>query len=228
MHLLILIAFIALLVFGPQLWARNTFQRYAGPSDRIPGSGGELARHLLDRFDMQDVGVEVAVANLDHYDPASRTVRLSQRNYADHSLTAVAIAAQEVGHAIQHKQNDPKLLWRTRLVMLAQSAEKIGAGAMLIIPLAVALTRSPGAGLLMGVVGIFSLGSAALVHLITLPVELDASFSKALPVLQQGEYISKQDEKAVRRILKAAAYTYVAASLASLLNIWRWLAILRR
>jgi len=68
---------------------------------------------------------------------------------------------------------------------------------------------------------------ATIVHLVTLPVEIDASFGKALPVLIEGEYIQPEDEVAVRRILRAAALTYVAASLASLLNLWRWFRILR-
>jgi Zn-dependent membrane protease YugP len=76
--------------------------------------------------------------------------------------------------------------------------------------------------------GIASMGAAAIVHLVTLPVELDASFGKALPILSRGNYISAKDEAAVRRILRAAALTYVAASLASLLNVWRWIALLRR
>jgi len=73
-----------------------------------------------------------------------------------------------------------------------------------------------------------TMGISTLVHLLTLPVELDASFRRALPVLQQGNYLSPEDERGARRILTAAALTYVAASLASLLNLWRWIAFLRR
>jgi Zn-dependent membrane protease YugP len=77
-------------------------------------------------------------------------------------------------------------------------------------------------------IGLGSMASATLVHLVTLPVELDASFGKALPILKSGHYIQSEDEHAVHRVLQAAALTYVAGSLASLLNLARWFAFLRR
>jgi len=98
---------------------------------------------------------------------------------------------------------------------------------MMLLPVAVLVTRSPAAGLIFFAAGLASMGSAALVHLVTLPVEWDASFGKALPILESG-YINQEDQQAARKILKAAALTYVAASLASLFNIWRWLVFLRR
>jgi Zn-dependent membrane protease YugP len=228
MHILLLIVFLVLLVFGPQWWARYTFRRYAGLLPRIPGTGGELARHLLDRFGMPDVPVEKTSQGGDHYDPESRTVRLSPDNYEHNSLTAVAVAAHEVGHAIQHQRKEPKLALRHRLVRLAQTTQQVGAAAMFLLPVAMAITRAPSAGLLMAAIGLGSMAMATLVHLVTLPVELDASFGKALPVLIEGNYIQPQDEAAVRRVLRAAALTYVASSLASLLNLARWLAFLRR
>jgi len=227
MHFVLLFLVIFLLLFGPQFWARYTFKRYSAPLSRIQGTGGELARHLLDRFDMEDVGVEKTQAGGDHYDPETRMVRLSPDNYDQNSLTAVAVAAHEVGHAIQHHRNETKLELRTRLIKATQRAQRIGAGAMLVLPIVMVVTRAPSAGLILLLIGLFSMGSAAVVHLVTLPVELDASFGKAMPILKQG-YISKQDEIAVSKVLKAAAWTYVAASLASLLNIGRWIALLRR
>ena len=116
MPYLILILVLILLVFGPQWWAHYTFRRYAKPVPRIPGSGAELARHLLDRLEMQSVGVEKTEAGNDHYDPQSRTVRLSPQNHDQNSLTAVAVAAHEVGHAIQHQRGEALLNLRTRLV----------------------------------------------------------------------------------------------------------------
>ena len=216
------------IVFGPQWWASYTFKRYANPSDSIPGTGGELARHLLNRFDMKDVKVEKTKPGGDHYDPATKTVRLSPDNFDQKSLTAVAVAAHEVGHAIQHHRNESQLELRTRLIGFAQKAQQLGAAAMIIMPIIMAITRSPHTGLLMIIIGLISMISATLVHLVTLPVEFDASFGKALPILKQGNYIKPDDEKAVNQILKAAAFTYVAASLASLLNIWRWIVLLRR
>ena len=227
MPYLILILVLILLVFGPQWWAQYTFRRYAKPLTRIPGSGAELARHLLDRFEMQTVGVEKTEVGNDHYDPQSRTVRLSPQNHDQNSLTAVAVAAHEVGHAIQHQRGEALLSVRTRLVQFASAAQKFGAAALVVMPIAAVLTRAPSVGLLLLVAGVGSMFLATLVHLVTLPVELDASFNKALPILRSG-YINQKDEAVVRRILRAAAFTYLAGSLASLLNLWRWLAILRR
>lgn len=227
MPYLILILVLILLVFGPQWWAQFTFRRYAKPLTRIPGNGAELARHLLDRFEMQTVGVEKTEVGNDHYDPQSRTVRLSPQNHDQNSLTAIAVAAHEVGHAIQHQRGEALLNVRTRLVHLASAAQKFGAAALVVMPIAAMLTRAPSVGLLLLFAGIGSMFLATLVHLVTLPVELDASFNKALPILRTG-YVSQKDEAVVRRILRAAAFTYLAGSLASLLNLWRWIAILRR
>ena len=228
MHIVFAILLLVLLVFGPQWWALYTFRRYADASPHVPGTGAELARHLLDRFAMTDVGVELAEQGGDHYDPENRVVRLGPDNYNRNSLTAVAVAAHEVGHAIQHQRNETKLALRHRLVRLAQTVQQLGAGAMLLMPVAVAITRAPSAALIMGAIGLGSMASGVLVHLVTLPVELDASYGKALPILRDGDYIQSGDEVAVRRVLAAAALTYVASSLASLLSLARWLAYLRR
>ncbi len=225
-YLLLILLLIALL-FGPQWLAQYTFRRHARPLPRIPGSGGELARHLLDRFEMPAVKVEKSEAGNDHYDPESRTVRLSPDNHDRNSLTAVAVAAHEVGHAIQHHRGEPMLLLRTRLTRVALSLQKLGAAALLVMPVAALVSRSPAMGFLLLLAGVGSMFLTTLVHLVTLPVELDASFNKALPILRNG-YIAKEDEAAVRKILRAAALTYVAGSLASLLNFWRWASILRR
>ncbi|HHL18763.1 MAG TPA: zinc metallopeptidase [Thiothrix sp.] len=227
MHIILIILFIVVLVFGPQWWARHTFKRYSKCQDHIEGTGGELARHLLDRYAMEEVKVEMTETEGDHYDPLSKTVRLSPNNYHDNSLTAIAVATHEVGHAIQHYDSDRRLVLRTRLAQLAQASEKIGSGFMIMMPIMLLLTRSPIASLIFTVAGFISIAGSALMHLVTLPVEWDASFGKALPILKSG-YVREEDYAAIETILKAAAFTYVAASLASLLNVWRWIALLRR
>jgi len=228
MNILFVIVLILLVVLGPQWWARYTFRRYAAQLDRIPGSGAELAQHLLGRFGVSDVRVEQTERGTDRYDPENRTVYLGPENFAGRSLSAVATAAHEVGHALQHHRGEPMLALRHRMVRVAQTAQQVGAGAMMLVPIAALVTRSPVSGLAMGAIGLASMASATLVHLVTLPVELDASFGKALPILKAGRYIEPSDEAAVKRILRAAALTYVAGSLASLLNLARWIALLRR
>jgi len=227
MHIIIILLIILVVIFGPQWWAQYTFRRYAKPLERLQGTGGELARHLLDRFEMQDVKVEETNPNADHYDPTDRVVRLSPDNFNNKSLTAVAVAAHEAGHAIQHHKKEPLLAWRSRLVIFANAVQKFGVSAMMIMPIITAITRAPALGGFLFIVGIGSMFIATLVHLVTLPVETDASFNKALPILESG-YVNEEDMPKVRRILRAAALTYLAGSLASLLNLWRWIAILRR
>ncbi|RMH04310.1 MAG: zinc metallopeptidase [Nitrospirae bacterium] len=223
----LLIMVILALLFGPQLWTHWIFAKYRRHREDYPGTGAEFARHLLDRFRLTHVKVDTTDLG-DHYDPQTRTVRLLPDHYHGKSLTAVVVAAHEVGHAIQDATGYAPLRERTSLVRLAQRAEKFGAFVMMGIPIMAGLTRSPAGGLLVFLAGLAIMSLSAFVHLITLPVEWDASFRRALPVLEHGRYLSPRDHEAARRILTAAALTYVSASLASLLNIWRWLVLLRR
>lgn len=227
MPILIITLLLLLLLFGPHLWVQAVMRRHSRPRDDFPGTGGEFARHLLLQLDLSAVQVE-ATDSGDHYDPGSRSVRLSTDNFNGKSLTAVAVAAHEVGHALQDKLDYRPLRWRTRLAMLAMGAQQLGNGLFVLAPLVGAMTRAPSSMLLLLTAGLASFGSAALVHLVTLPVEWDASFRRALPLLEAGGYLSENDQKKARQILTAAALTYVAGSLASLLNLWRWLRWMKR
>ena len=227
MRLALLLIIVGIVVFGPQLWTRRVFAQHSAPRPDYPGTGAELARHLLDRLDMQHVKVEMTQQG-DHYDPETKAVRLTPDKFDGKSLTAITVAAHEVGHAIQDHTGYQPFTERTRLVRVAQGAEKLGGVVMMGIPIAAALAQTPVAGVVVLVAGMATMGISTLVHLVTLPVEWDASFRRALPVLQQRNYLSPEDEQGARRILAAAALTYVAASLASLLSLWRWVAFLRR
>lgn len=227
MHFIIILLFVIALLFGPQWWAQYTFKRYSKHLDSLQATGGELARHLLDRFEMPHVKVEKTEPDSDHYDPTDEVVRLSPNNFDGKSLTAIAVAAHEVGHAIQHHRKEPLLLWRSRLVIFANSSQKIGVAAMMLMPILTSITRAPAIGAFLFVIGIGSMFIATLVHIITLPVETDASFNKAMPILEAG-YVDNEDIPKVRRVLRAAALTYLAGSLSSILNLWRWIAILKR
>lgn len=227
MHFVLLAAFFVAIVFGPGLWVQHVMRRYSEPDDRYPGSGAELARHLLTRYGLEAVRVERTDAG-DHYDPTAKAVRLTPANFDGHSLTAITVAAHEVGHALQDKQGFGPLRWRTRLVAATRNIERLGAGLLIASPFLGLLTRAPSVGILVFIGGLLSLGSSTLVHLVTLPTELDASFVRALPMLHKGDYLERADRPHARRILMAAALTYVSASLMSLLNIARWWAILRR
>lgn len=210
----------------PGWWARSVLRRHGAEREDYPHTGAQLARRLLGENGMPDVRVEITERG-DHYDPAAKAVRLSREYYHGRSLTAITVAAHEVGHALQDSRGYAPLAWRTRLVHVAQAAEKAGSLLMLMIPLLILVTRRPSSGIYGFLVGAAGFLSAALVHLVTLPVELDASYRRALPMLA-GAGLPEQDLAPARRILTACAFTYVAASLSGMLNMWRWLAILRR
>jgi len=228
MYFVILLILLILLILGPQWWVRSVLSRYSGEDRRFPGTGGELARHLLDRLSLEQVGVEATTGGQgDHYDPESRCVRLTPDNLHGRSLTAVVTASHEVGHAIQHALGYGPFRWRMRLVRIALVAERLGSFLLFAVPVLTLVTKAPGAGLLMFLAAAATLGVGLLVQLITLPVEWDASFGRAMPLLESG-YLDENQLPAARTILRACALTYLAASLAGLLNFWRWLRFLRR
>jgi Zn-dependent membrane protease YugP len=227
MSVIFFILMLLAVVFLPGLWVRRVLTRYSTPEDRYSGTGEQLARHLLDKNGLQTVAVEVTDQG-DHYDPTDKAVRLTEDKFNGRSLTAITVAAHEVGHAVQDARNYAPLKIRGHLVKASQKIEKIGAGALLISPFIGAFTRVPGLSIFMFAAGFFTLATATLVHFVTLPTEFDASFSRALPMLDKHDILKKVDRPHARRLLTAAALTYVAASLMSLLNIARWWAILRR
>jgi Zn-dependent membrane protease YugP len=224
---LLLIGIVLVIVFGPGIWVRRVLERYDQPADRYAGTGAQLARYLLDKRGLDEVTVE-STDQGDHYDPVAKAVRLTPDKYEGRSLTAITVAAHEVGHAIQDGDGYGPLRFRTRLVRIARPVEKIGAGVLMFAPFVGAIARAPGIGLLMLAAGFVTLATSTLVHLTTLPTEFDASFNRALPTLNDHNILKPVDRPHARRLLTAAALTYVSASLMSLLNVARWWAILRR
>ena len=214
-------------IFLPNLWVKWVMNAYGRDLEGMPGTGGELANHLVERFGLS--GVEVEETNLgDHYDPIAKRVRLSEANFRGRSLTAVAVAAHEVGHAMQDHQQDARLRWRTKLLPLADVVARVGAAIIWAAPIIGLVTKHPVPFFALALLGLSGLIMRMLIHLLTLPIEWDASFGKALPVLQAGDYIGKGQQGVVRRILTAAALTYVAAALADVLNLLRWGALIFR
>lgn len=229
MHIVLILLALMAVLFGPQAWASYVFKRYSKQREDIPGNGAEFARHLLEQLNMQHVKVELADSeDGDHYDPEDKAVRLGKNNFNDNSLTAITVAAHEVGHAIQDHRNEAMHAARIRLITVTHTIQQIGGWLLYLLPVLALISRNPIIGLLTILAGITVMGISVVVHAVTLPVEYDASFNKALPILIKGNYIEAKDQAAAKRILKAAALTYVAASLASLLNLWRWFTLFRR
>ena len=228
MPILLVLAAIAVLalVFGPMLWTRSLLAKHAADRPDFPGTGGELARHLLDLHGLGQVTVEPTERG-DHYDPRAKAVRLTKGNFNGRSVTAIVVAAHEVGHALQDADGDVALRTRTALARTAAIAERIGGMVMVAAPVLGLITRAPAVGLLTVGAGILTLLIGVIVHLVTLPVEFDASFRKAMPLLRRGGYLPPEELPNARRILRACALTYVASSLSSLLNLARWVRFVR-
>ncbi len=228
MSVVIILIIIFCVVFVPQLWVRHVIKKYGRTIDALPGTGGELAQHFLKRFGLNDITIEHTDNSNDHYDLDAMKIRLSEQNYNGKSLTAVVIAAHEFGHALQHHTHYKPLLLRHKLAKIAAVAEKIAAYILLVVPFMVVLVKLPVVSLGALLAGLTIMCLPVVLHLFTLPVEFDASFNRALPLLKKGGYLPKSAMPMARRILTAAALTYVSASLASLLNFYRWLMIIRR
>jgi len=226
--LLLIIGIIILLglVFGPQYWVKYVISKHGKPRKDFPGTGGELAQHFIEHFKIADTKVEITDQG-DHYDPRDRTVRLLPSHYDGRSIAAVAIAAHEVGHAIQHAEQNSMLMLRQRLATFAAITDKFASIFFVIAPILALVVRSPGAFFSMILIGIGFIAVRLIVHIITLPVEFDASFNKALPLLEHGGYLHNDDLPAAKEVLRAAALTYVSVALASLLDLARWIRMIR-
>jgi len=214
------------LLFGPQLWVRRVMARHGTDRADLPGTGAELARHLLDEADLRGVPVELT-GDGDHYDPEARAVRLTPQHYDGRSVAAAAVAAHEVSHAVQHARGEKAFARRFALVKRLIWVERAASVILIATPLVFLLVKSPALAILQVGAGLALLGIRIAVHVTTLPVEFDASFSKALPVLTRGRYLSSGDLPAARSVLTAAAFTYVAAALAALIDVARWVRVLR-
>ena len=227
MRYLLLLGLIIIVIYGPQLWVQYVLSRYNRKDEpNFPGNGGELARHILNKYQLEEIKVEVTDQG-DHYDPDARAVRLTRDKLEGRTLTAITVAAHECGHAIQHAAGERLFMMRSRIARSAIWAQRVGSFLLFAAPVVVLLFKVPSLAVINMVGAFLIMGFAVAMHLFTLPVEIDASFNKALPILESG-YLDERQKPAARRILKAAAWTYVAASLATLLNFWRWLAVLRR
>jgi uncharacterized protein len=228
MPILLALALLILLavLFGPQVWVRRVLAQHGVDRPDLPGTGGELARHLLDEAGLHAVKVELTSGG-DHYDPEEHAVRLLPQHHDGRSVAAVAVAAHEVSHAMQHARGEPAFARRFDLVKKVIWIDRVASGILFLAPVVFMVVKAPILLVLQLVLGLLLLAIRIVVHVVTLPVEFDASFAKALPVLERGRYLSAPDMPAARSVLRAAAWTYVAAALATLLDVMRWLRILR-
>lgn len=208
---LILVAMV--LAMLAQLKIKSAYQKYSAMRSRGGRTGAQVARELLRQAGLDDVAVEAVGGQLsDHYDPRARRVRLSEHVYNGTSIAALGVAAHEASHAAQHAEGYAPLAMRTALLPVA------GIGSNLAFPLFFA-------GFLFSMPALMDLGiiffsAAVLFQFITLPVEFNAS-SRAVELLAAGGYVSREEEGPVRDMLRAAGYTYLAATAVSLAHLLR-------
>ncbi len=211
------------LAFGSSAWVKWQLNRF-NQKDSMSGNGRELAEHLIRRFQLSEVKVEVGQLP-DHYDPVRKCIVLNEAWAERSTLTSATIAAHEFGHAMQDHLGDTTfkrhcsvMKWTYWIRHLSQVAA-IGLLGFAWIPFVAK-------GLM------FALLAAALVNLalqlLILPIEWDASFGKALPILAQGEYFNPQELKGARKVLTAAALTYIANAVVDIFNFRLLLNWLRR
>ncbi|MCF6300588.1 MAG: zinc metallopeptidase [Proteobacteria bacterium] len=224
--MMLLIPLFLLLIFGPQLWVSYILKKHHKPLGGMPGTGGELAQHLIERFELDGVTLKQGRENEDHYDPENKCVSLSPEVYNGKSLTAVAVAAHEVGHAIQFIRDEPVSHLRKKYLHKAHMIQHYGVYILMSFPVVGLVFRIPHLAILAIVVGLATMLASVLMYGVILPEEYDASFNKAMPILEEG-YVPEEYLPMVRQVLKACALTYVAAALADILRLWRWLAIIR-
>lgn len=195
------------------LWAQLKVKTAFAQAMRIPArlSGAAAARHILDEGGCQDVGIEQIGGSLsDHYDPRARVLRLSGDVYQQRTAAAVGIAAHEAGHALQHAHNYMPLVVRNAAVPAAQ----FGPTASFILLILGVFLRNP----MLIWLGIIAFSGILIFQIINLPVEIDAS-NRAKRILTEYQIVDGDGAIAVRRVLNAAAWTYVAATLQSLLTL---------
>ena len=207
------------LILGPMAYVRWVMAWHGKERADIPGTGGELARHLLDQGGLTQVVVE-ATDSGDHYDPEARAVRLSPEHLEGRSVTALAVAAHEVGHALQHRDGSTLFALRLAMAKGLQTLDRVAAVVLVAAPLIAAVTRAPGLFFAQIAAGFGLVGISILVQMVTLPLEWDASYRRALPALRDG-ILEGQDIRRARSVLRAAALTYVASALLSVLNLAR-------
>ena len=228
MLMTIIIVIVFILLFLPQIWAKRTMAKYDFERSDIPGTGSQFANHLIKKLNLNNCQVVKDESGLgDHYDPRSKTVSLSGQYFSNKSLTALVVASHEIGHAYQHHIGYKPLQIRTQLVTIANLAERIASLVLIASPIITFVTKMPIIGAIVFMSAFCIMALPVLIHLITLPTEFDASFKRALPILASG-YLNEEELKIARKILLACSLTYVAASLAGLLNLWRWIRLLRR
>ena len=205
---LIMYALPFLALFAPNLWVQFTFRKNDKHLSDMPFTGHEFGKKIIAQNELKNVEIE-SVKEGDHYDPSEKRVCIVKDRLDKKSITSISIVCHEIGHALQDKENYAPLKWRQTLIEKTHIFQKI--------PSIFAATKSPVFTLICAFIALGCLSTNALIHLVTLPVEFDASFKRALPILKK--YVPKENLEQCKSVLRAAALTYVAGSIVSIFRL---------
>lgn len=212
-YILVLIG--ALLCMAASARVNGTYRKYARVRSMSGMTGAQAAERILYQNGIYDVRIEQVRGNLtDHYDPSAKVLRLSDSVYGSNSVAAIGVAAHECGHAVQHQQSYAPLRIRSMLVPAANIGSRLG------LPIVILGVIFGGAGSLLAQIGIWVFSIAVLFQVVTLPVEFNAS-NRAMRMLSDYGILGQQEVGHVRKVLSAAALTYVAAAASSILQLLR-------
>ncbi len=211
-YILVLVGMV--LCLGASAYVNSMMKKYSRVGNSTGITGADAARRILNNEGLYNVQIEcLSSESGDHYDPRTNTVSLSRSNYSQASVTAVGVAAHECGHAIQHAKGYAPLNFRTALVPVVNIGSKLG---IPIILLGVLLSYNH----VLIQIGIWAFSLSVLFQLVTLPVEFNAS-NRAIAKIDQYGLMSTEENRGCRKVLNAAAMTYVAAAASSILQLLR-------
>jgi Zn-dependent membrane protease YugP len=210
----------ALVSGAAALWVRSSYSKYSKQPSASGLTGAQVARTILDRNNLSNVRVEPVAGTLtDHYDPRSKVVRLSEGNFRNNSIAAVSVAAHECGHAIQDASGYVPMKLRAGLFPIVNFAGQLWFPLFFLGIL--------GFGSFFVQLAVIAFAGVLLFHIVTLPVEINAS-TRAYGILTRYGMLSRTEADGTRRVLTAAAFTYIAAALTSLLTLLYLLAVSRQ
>jgi Zn-dependent membrane protease YugP len=210
-----------ILVWIAQLWVNSTYRKWSQIRNRNGLSGAEAARRLLNYGGLGMIKLEGIRGKLsDHYDPRTKTLRLSEGVAQGQSIASLAIAAHEIGHAMQHKEEYALLRFRSALVPAVNVGSRLG-----FILIFLGLFLGGVLGTQMAWVGVFAFALGAVFALATLPIELDASTRARALLSQSGLITTTEEQQGVNSVLNAAAFTYIAALAAAILQLLYWITL---
>ena len=214
-----------ILALAAQSNVSSTFNKFSRVPSHIGITGAEAARRIMEQNGIYDVRIERVSGHLtDHYDPSKKVLRLSETVYSNSSIAAIGVAAHETGHAIQHARGYAPLSLRTLFVPLANFGSRL---AMPLILLGLLFSFSSSMGNSLITLGIILFGLSVVFTIITLPVEINAS-RRAIACLESGKILFNDEVEGAKKVLRAAAMTYVASTAVAVANLLRLILVFGR